>query len=226
MLKDARAKLREKFSMNDQVLLAPDAEERFLAVERDKWRAKGRAEYQAAVTAAAVERVELDARLAAQQVLAGEAALPAASRQERLLAQLLDQTAEAEAESVIDERTPDQVLARYLAAQDEGPERAFVRVLERRYLAQVLDLSAASDALSMATRVRQAIDSRRRARVRPDDAARAARLAALQVDLDKLAVRITPNSERAVARTLGAAGKRGVLAPVPRRTTPDAQVMQ
>ena len=167
-------------------------------------------------------RAEVEAAIAAQKVLKGEADEPAGSRQEKLLARLLDVHAEADAEAWLANHAPADTLKRYRAAADDsGPERSFVRVVERRHGAGLLNLEKSSDPLALAQTFGAAIRERQGARVRPEDLAALAMLDKLAVDLGRSATALAkPGDDRGAARVLSVAGKIGTQPRPPRITTP------
>jgi hypothetical protein len=207
LVRNTEADLRTRHG-KDFGLLREDAVERAQAMAREEWLAQGRAALAAADAALPLVRAELEAAIAAQQKLGGEADEPASSRQERLLAQLLDVHAEATAESWMTTQTPEATIKRYRAAADAGSERAFVRVVERRFAAGVLDLTRAADPLAAASEFGAVIRERQAGRVQPADITAREALDKLRADLDRTAAKLKTGTE-AVARVLRSAGKSG-----------------
>lgn len=209
LTRNVEAGLRERHG-KDFALLRDDAVERAQAMAADEWRTRGRTAQAAADAALPLVRAELEDAIAAQRRLKSEGEAPSGSRQEQLLARLLDVHAEDAAERWILRRTPEQVLARYAAAADDGTDRAFVRVVEQRHAAKVLDVSASKDPLAVATAYRDAIETRQAARVRPEDLAARDTLDKLAADLGRSAAALAkPGDVRGAARVLAVAGQPG-----------------
>lgn len=218
ILEQAAARtLRERFSFGDESLLADDALQRACRAERSRALDVYGAKQSAAEAALPVLRQRLEARIVRSQDLPGEAASGGASRQERLLGQLVDLMGEREADEWIDKRTPAEVWLRYEAAADDGPERPFVRTVELRHAAKLLDFSASKDPLTTARQFSAGIEARRLARVDQRDLdARLAldaledRLRRQRLILEGELAKVRPNAGRvvqAVGRVLATAGR-------------------
>lgn len=216
---DTAQKLRAKYTHGETLLLAADALDRATEAEREAWRVRARQAQAAADAALPVVRAELEGAIAAQKQLTGEGDQPAASRQERLLARLLDVHAEADAERWVTSNTAADVLKRYQAAADDGPERSFARVVERRHASGVLALRETSDPLGTAQAFGAAIRTRQDARVRAEDLAALGTLDKLAADLGRSAAALA-KPDRGAARVLAVAGKTGSQPRPARVTTP------
>ncbi len=208
LVRDETRKLDEKFSIAEQNLLAPDARERFIESAREQWRARGRAAQAAADAALPLLRQEVEANIAAQQHLRGEGEAPTSNRTEALLARMLDGLDGDRAERWIAERPAADVLRRYREATDDGADRLFARAVETQHALGLLRLTGdAADVLATSQAIRDAIRSRREARVRPQDREALAHLDRLRADLDRAAIihRVADGPMR-VMRSVGKPG--------------------
>ncbi len=208
LVRDETRKLDEKFSVNEQNLLAPDARERFIESAREQWRTKGRAAQAAADAALPLLRQEVEANIAQQQLLRGEGEAPSGSRTEALLARMLDQMAADRAEQWIAARPAGDVLRRYRDAVDDGADRLFAKTVESQHALGLLRLTGdPADVLATSQAIGDAIRSRREARVRPQDREALAHLDRLRADLDRAAIihRVADGPMRAM-RSVGRPG--------------------